>query len=113
MSAEIRAFLEAEGISVRTDACCITLGKHERGVKVGVDCDEGAPEVVGTHVLLAVGRRPNTDDLGLDKAGIEMDNKGYIKVDDHLKTSAEGVWAMGDCNGKGAFTHTAWNDYEI
>jgi pyruvate/2-oxoglutarate dehydrogenase complex dihydrolipoamide dehydrogenase (E3) component len=113
VSAEIRAFLEAEGISVRTDACCITLGKHERGVKVGVDCTEGAPEVVGTHVLLAVGRRPNTDDLGLEKAGVELDEKGYIKVDDHLKTSAEGIWAMGDCNGKGAFTHTAWNDYEI
>jgi pyruvate/2-oxoglutarate dehydrogenase complex dihydrolipoamide dehydrogenase (E3) component len=89
------------------------LAKHERGVKIGVDCTEGAPEVVGTHVLLAVGRRPNTDDLGLDKAGIETDDKGYIKVDDHLRTRAEGVWAMGDCNGKGAFTHTAWNDYEI
>ena len=74
---------------------------------------EGAPEVVGTHVLLAVGRRPNTDDLGLDKAGIQTDERGYIKVDDRLATSAEGVWAMGDCNGKGAFTHTAWNDYEI
>jgi pyruvate/2-oxoglutarate dehydrogenase complex dihydrolipoamide dehydrogenase (E3) component len=113
ISAEIRTFLEAEGITVRTDACCIALGKHDRGVKVGVDCTEGAPEVVGTHVLLAVGRRPNTDDLGLDKAGVDTDEKGYIKVDDHLKTSAEGVWAMGDCNGKGAFTHTAWNDYEI
>jgi len=113
VSAEIRAILEAEGIAVRTDASCITLAKHERGVKVGVDCAQGAPEVVGTHVLLAVGRRPNTDDLGLDKAGVDMDDRGYIKVDDHLKTSAEGVWAMGDCNGKGAFTHTAWNDYEI
>lgn len=113
VSAEIRAFLEAEGIAVRTDACCITLAKHGGGVKVGIDCTEGAPEVVGTHVLLAVGRRPNTDDLGLGAAGIEIDDKGYIKVDDHLKTTAEGVWAMGDCNGKGAFTHTAWNDYEI
>jgi len=113
VSAEIRAFLEGEGIEVRTDACCIRLARHPDGVSVGVDCTDGSPEVVGTHVLLAVGRRPNTDDLGLDEAGISVDERGYIKVDDRLATSAEGVWAMGDCNGKGAFTHTAWNDYEI
>ncbi|WP_413625872.1 FAD-containing oxidoreductase [Luteibacter sp. Lutesp34] len=113
VSAEIRAFLEGEGIEVRTDACCIRLARHPDGVSVGVDCTDGSPEVVGTHVLLAVGRRPNTDDLGLDEAGISIDERGYIKVDDRLATSAEGVWAMGDCNGKGAFTHTAWNDYEI
>lgn len=113
VSAEIRAFLEGEGIEVRTDACCIRLARHPNGVSVGVDCTDGSPEVVGTHVLLAVGRRPNTDDLGLDKASIAVDERGYIKVDDRLATSAEGVWAMGDCNGKGAFTHTAWNDYEI
>ncbi|MGE7139132.1 FAD-containing oxidoreductase [Luteibacter sp. NPDC031894] len=112
-SAEIRAFLEDEGIEVRTGACCIRLGRHAEGVTVGVDCTEGAPEVVGTHVLLAVGRRPNTDDLGLEHAGIETDERGYIKVDDGLATTADGVWAVGDCNGKGAFTHTAWNDYEI
>ncbi|QDE40397.1 FAD-containing oxidoreductase [Luteibacter pinisoli] len=113
VSAEIRTFLEAEGIEVRTHACCIRLGKRGDQVMVGVDCDEGAPEVTGSHVLLAVGRRPNTDDLGLELAGVAVDERGYITVDDHLKTTAEGVWAMGDCNGKGAFTHTAWNDYEI
>lgn len=113
VSAEIRAFLEAEGIVVRTGACCITLAKHADGVQVGVDCAEGMPHVVGSHVLLAVGRRPNTDDLGLDAAGIDVDKRGYVIVDDYLRTSAEGVWAMGDCNGKGAFTHTAWNDHEI
>ncbi|HEY4294170.1 FAD-containing oxidoreductase [Luteibacter sp.] len=113
VSEEIRAFLEDEGIEVRTRAVCITLAKHPEGVSVGVDCAEGSPEVIGTHVLLAVGRRPNTEDLGLDKAGIEVDEHGYIEVDDRLATTAEGVWAMGDCNGKGAFTHTAWNDYEI
>ncbi|MET0616533.1 MAG: FAD-containing oxidoreductase, partial [Luteibacter sp.] len=113
VSAEIRSFLEAEGIAVRTGACCITVHKDPAGVRVGVDCTDGAPQVVGSHVLLAVGRRPNTDDLGLDRAGVEMDERGYVKVDDHLETTAEGVWAMGDCNGKGAFTHTAWNDYEI
>ncbi|SFW34623.1 FAD-containing oxidoreductase [Luteibacter sp. UNCMF366Tsu5.1] len=113
VSVEVRAFLEAEGIVVRTDACCIRLAQHPGGVAVGVDCNEGEPEVVGTHVLLAVGRQPNTDDLGLDKAGIAVDEHGYIVVDDALATTADGVWAMGDCNGKGAFTHTAWNDYEI
>lgn len=113
VSVEVRAFLEAEGIVVRTDACCIRLAQHPDGVAVGVDCNEGEPEVVGTHVLLAVGRQPNTDDLGLDKAGIAVDEHGYIVVDDALATTADGVWAMGDCNGKGAFTHTAWNDYEI
>ncbi|URL57446.1 FAD-containing oxidoreductase [Luteibacter flocculans] len=113
VSVEVRTFLEAEGIVVRTDACCIRLAQHPGGVAVGVDCNEGEPEVVGTHVLLAVGRQPNTDDLGLDKAGIAVDEHGYIVVDDTLATTADGVWAMGDCNGKGAFTHTAWNDYEI
>jgi pyruvate/2-oxoglutarate dehydrogenase complex dihydrolipoamide dehydrogenase (E3) component len=113
VSADIRSLLEAEGIVVRTDACCITLAKHAQGVQVGIDCTDGEPAVMGSHVLLAVGRRPNTDDLGLDLAGIATDERGYITVDDALKTTAEGVWAMGDCNGKGAFTHTAWNDYEI
>ena len=70
-------------------------------------------EVVGSHVLLAVGRRPNTDDLGLDKAGVATDERGYIEVDDQLRTSVPGIWALGDCNGRGAFTHTAYNDFEI
>lgn len=113
VSDAIRAILEGEGIDIRTNACCIRLAKHAQGVAVGVDCIEGAPEVIGSHVLLAVGRRPNTDDLGLEHAGIETDAKGYIKVDDRLATNVEGVWALGDCNGRGAFTHTAWNDYEI
>jgi pyruvate/2-oxoglutarate dehydrogenase complex dihydrolipoamide dehydrogenase (E3) component len=113
VSEAIHAILEAEGITVRTDACCITLARHDGGVAVGVDCKEGAPEVVGSHVLLATGRRPNTDDLGLDRAGIATDKRGYITVDDRLATDVEGVWALGDCNGRGAFTHTAWNDYEI
>ncbi|WP_116091982.1 FAD-containing oxidoreductase [Sphingomonas crusticola] len=113
ISDAIRAILEGEGIAVRTDACCISLSRHEQGVAVGVDCTEGAPEVIGSHVLLAVGRRPNTDDLGLDKAGIATDAKGNIVVDDMLATNVAGVWALGDCNGRGGFTHTAWNDYEI
>jgi pyruvate/2-oxoglutarate dehydrogenase complex dihydrolipoamide dehydrogenase (E3) component len=113
VSDAIRAILEGEGIEVRTNACCIRLARHAEGVAVGVDCTEGPPEVVGSHVLLAVGRRPNTDDLGLDHAGVETDARGYIKVDDKLATNVEGIWALGDCNGRGAFTHTAWNDYEI
>lgn len=112
-SESIRAILEGEGIAVRTSATCIRLERAAAGVAVGVDCAEGAPRVVGSHVLLATGRRPNTDDLGLDAAGIETDARGYIKVDDALAASAPGVWALGDCNGRGAFTHTAWNDHEI
>ena len=77
------------------------------------DCEFGDPEIIGSHVLLAVGRRPNTDDLGLEKAGVEIDERGYIVVDDELRTSVPGIWALGDCNGKGAFTHTAYNDFEI
>jgi len=113
ISAAVREILEAEGIHIRTKAECIRFRKHEHGIAVGVNCDEGDPEVIGSDVLLAVGRRPNTDDLGLDKAGIELDNRGFIKVDDRLATNVDGIWAMGDCNGKGAFTHTAYNDFEI
>jgi pyruvate/2-oxoglutarate dehydrogenase complex dihydrolipoamide dehydrogenase (E3) component len=113
ISDAVREILEAEGIHVRTRAECIRFRKHDDGIAVGVNCDEGDPEVIGTDVLLAVGRRPNTDDLGLDKAGVELDGRGFIKVDDHLATNVEGIWALGDCNGKGAFTHTAYNDFEI
>ena len=113
ISDAIRAILEAEGIAIRTQACCISLARHEQGVRIGVDCTEGAPEVVGSHVLLAVGRRSNTDDLGLDEAGVATDAKGNIVVDDRLATNVDGIWALGDCNGRGGFTHTAWNDYEI
>jgi pyruvate/2-oxoglutarate dehydrogenase complex dihydrolipoamide dehydrogenase (E3) component len=113
ISEAIREILIGEGINVRTSAECISLAPHERGVEVGVNCREGEPRSVGSHVLLAVGRRPNTDDLGLEAAGVETDARGYIKVDDHLATNVPGIWAMGDCNGRGAFTHTAYNDYEI
>ena len=98
---------------MRLGAECIHFHQRPDGIGVGVNCTNGDPEIVGSHVLLAVGRRPNTDDLGLDKAGVEVDAKGYIEVDDQLRTSAPGIWAMGDCNGKGAFTHTAYNDFEI
>ena len=109
----IRDIFEREGISVRTNAKCIALEKGPAGVRVGVDCEEGSPKVDGSHLLLAVGRRPNTDDLGLEKAGVTVDARGYIGVDDQLRTNVEGIWALGDCNGRGAFTHTAYNDFEI
>lgn len=113
ISDAVREILEAEGVNVRLNAECISFSPCEEGVCVHVTCQEGAPQVTGSHVLLAIGRKPNTDDLGLDKAGIELDKRGYVVVDDSLRTSNPGVWAMGDCNGKGAFTHTAYNDFEI
>jgi pyruvate/2-oxoglutarate dehydrogenase complex dihydrolipoamide dehydrogenase (E3) component len=113
VSEAVREILEAEGIHIRLNAKCISLAKHKRGVAVRVDCQEGAPEVFATHVLLAVGRIPNTSDLGLDKAGVATDQRGYIAVDDQLRTNVPGIWALGDCNGRGAFTHTSYNDYEI
>jgi pyruvate/2-oxoglutarate dehydrogenase complex dihydrolipoamide dehydrogenase (E3) component len=113
VSEAIRGILEAEEIEVRTSAKCIRLEPQADGVAVSVDCLEGSPTVSGSHVLLAVGRRPNTDDLGLDRAGVATDAKGFVTVDDTLATNVPGIWALGDCNGRGAFTHTSWNDYEI
>jgi pyruvate/2-oxoglutarate dehydrogenase complex dihydrolipoamide dehydrogenase (E3) component len=113
VSAAIKEILEAEGIAVRLNAECIRFEPRGAEIAVGVECTSGPPEVLGSHVLLAVGRRPNTDDLELDKAGVKLDARGYIVVDDELRTSAAGIWALGDCNGRGAFTHTAYNDFEI
>jgi pyruvate/2-oxoglutarate dehydrogenase complex dihydrolipoamide dehydrogenase (E3) component len=113
VSAAMREILEKEGIGVRVNAKCIAFSRRGDEVIAHAECEEGSPDVVGTHVLLAVGRRPNTGDLGLDKAGVTVDARGYIVVDDQLRTSAPGIWAMGDCNGKGAFTHTSYNDFEI
>ncbi|HXT67540.1 MAG TPA: FAD-containing oxidoreductase [Nitrospiraceae bacterium] len=113
VSEAVRQILEAEGIQIRLNAKCIALAKHDSRIAVGVRCDEGPPEVLGTHVLLAVGRTPNTHDLGLDRGGVATDERGYIIVDDQLQTNVPGVWALGDCNGRGAFTHTSYNDYEI
>ena len=113
VSAAVREIVERDGVAVRLNAECITLAKRGDGIAVTVDCTEGAPEIVGSHLLLAVGRRPNTDDLGLGRAGVACDARGYITVDDQLCTNVPGIWALGDCNGKGAFTHTSYNDYEI
>ncbi len=113
VSAAIKSFLEKEGIHVRLNAECIHFSKSGEDSIVHVDCKEDAPEIPGSHVLLAVGRRPNTDDLGLDKAGLTVDSNGYIPIDDQLRTVVPGIWALGDCNPKGGFTHTAYNDFEI
>jgi len=113
VSTAVREILEREGINVRLNAKCLAVRKQGKELTATLDCTSGSPEVSGSHLLLAVGRRPNTDDLGLDKAGVSVDQHGYIEVDDELRTNVPGIWAMGDCNGKGAFTHTAYNDYEI
>lgn len=109
----IKAILESEGIQFRMNAECVGLVPHSQGVKAIVECSEGPPEFTGSHLLLAVGRVPNTDDLGLETAGVTTDERGFITVDDQLRTNVAGIWAVGDCNGLGAFTHTSYNDHEI
>ena len=113
VSQAARAVLEAEGIIIRSGAECIRFAPHVDGIAVGVNCTQGAPEIVASHVLIAVGRVPNTGDLGLDRAGVATDARGFITVDDRLATNVPGIWALGDCNGRGAFTHTSYNDFEI
>ena len=118
VSEAIREILEREGIGIRMNAKCTRLAKHGDEIVVSVDIAGGAglknaEEVRGSHLLFAIGRHPNTSDLGLEKAGVETDPRGYIQVDDQLRTNIPGIWALGDCNGKGAFTHTSYNDFEI
>ncbi|MDJ0521296.1 MAG: FAD-containing oxidoreductase [Planctomycetota bacterium] len=113
VSAAVQEILEAEGIAVETGAECIALSRQGEEVGIRLDCGGEAREVFGSHVLLAVGRRPNTDDLGLEHAGLETDERGFIPVDDQLHTSVPGIYALGDVNGRGAFTHTSYNDFEI
>ena len=113
VSAAVKEILENEGIDVRLEAECVGLEKRGEQVAVTASCEPSPEVIIGSHVLLAVGRRPNTDDLGLDAAGVETDRRGFIVVDDQLQTSVPGIWAIGDANGRGAFTHTSYNDYEI
>jgi pyruvate/2-oxoglutarate dehydrogenase complex dihydrolipoamide dehydrogenase (E3) component len=113
VSSAIQDVLTSEGTDVRVNARCIRVGGGADRVTAHVDCEEGRPSIEGTHLLLAVGRQPNTDDLGLEAAGVSRDERGYIIVNDQLETSVPGIWALGDCNGKGAFTHTSYNDFEI
>jgi len=113
VSAEIQKILEAEGIDFRFNASCLNARMEGEKVVAEVDCDNGDRNVEGTHLLLAVGRVPNTDDLGLENTDVKVNDRGYVVVDDELKTNVPGIWALGDCNGEGAFTHTAYNDFEI
>ena len=113
VSDDVAKILEQEGIDIRLSAKCLSVARYGKGISVTIDCVAGPPQVSGSHLLLAVGRLPNTDDLGLDKAGLTVDERGYIVVDDQLRTNVPGIWALGDCNGKGAFTHTSYNDFEI
>jgi pyruvate/2-oxoglutarate dehydrogenase complex dihydrolipoamide dehydrogenase (E3) component len=113
VSDKIAEILGQEGIDIRLSAKCLSVARHGNGLSVTLDCVAGPPQVSGSHLLLAVGRLPNTDDLGLDKAGLTVDERRYIVVDDQLRTNVPGIWALGDCNGKGAFTHTSYNDFEI
>ncbi|HDR9072587.1 mercuric reductase [Burkholderia vietnamiensis] len=113
VSQAVQEILAGEGIDVQLGANCLRARRDGERVVVGLDCDGGGREVAGSHLLLAVGRVPNTDDLGLERAGVATDSRGYITVDEQLRTNVPGIWALGDCNGRGAFTHTAYNDYEI
>jgi pyruvate/2-oxoglutarate dehydrogenase complex dihydrolipoamide dehydrogenase (E3) component len=113
VSQAVADFLKEEGIDVRVGSKVIGVEKQGNSIAVKLDSAGKNSQIVGTHLLVAVGRRPNTDDLGLDKAGIATDARGYIQADDQLRTNIAGIWAMGDCNGCGAFTHTSWNDFQI
>ncbi|HYI95491.1 MAG TPA: FAD-containing oxidoreductase [Bryobacteraceae bacterium] len=113
VSEEIKQILTNEGIDVRLNSNCIALSKDGDEIEAHADCASGDLKVRGSQVLVATGRQPNTDDLGLENTTIRRDERGYIQVDDELRTSAPGVWALGDCNGKGAFTHTSYNEFEI
>lgn len=113
ISAAIKEIMEAEGIVVRLNAECIRVRRQGEDIVAHAECETGSPEITGSHLLLAVGRMPNTSDLGLEAAGVATDKHGYITVDDELRTSVSGIWALGDCNGRGAFTHTSYNDFEI
>jgi pyruvate/2-oxoglutarate dehydrogenase complex dihydrolipoamide dehydrogenase (E3) component len=113
VSQAVAGFLQDEGIDIRVNSKVVGVKKEGNDAAVSVAADGKQSQVVGSHLLLGIGRRPNTDDLGLDKAGIATDPRGYIEVDDQLRTNVPGIWALGDCNGRGAFTHTSWNDFEI
>ena len=109
ISDAIADIMRSEGIGVRTGITDLTFAKSGDDIAVSTNGER----IAASHVLVAVGRKPNTDDLGLDAAGVGVDARGFIKVDDRLCTNVEGIWALGDCNGHGAFTHTSYNDFEI
>jgi pyruvate/2-oxoglutarate dehydrogenase complex dihydrolipoamide dehydrogenase (E3) component len=113
VSRAVADILKEENVDVRLNSKAVEVAKQGNNIEVTVEHSGTKSQVIGSHLLLAIGRRPNTDDLGLDKAGVATDSRGYIEVDDQLRTNISGIWALGDCNGRGAFTHTSWNDFEI
>ncbi|TVR87003.1 MAG: FAD-containing oxidoreductase [Saprospirales bacterium] len=114
VSAAIEEFLKEEGVDIRLNSDCITGEAGQNGrIRVQMNCIGETRHIEGSHLLLATGRKPNTADLGLDNTSLKVDDAGNIVVDDKLQTNVDGVYALGDCNGKGAFTHTAYNDFEI
>jgi pyruvate/2-oxoglutarate dehydrogenase complex dihydrolipoamide dehydrogenase (E3) component len=113
VSRAVAEILKDEKIDVRVNSKVVAVGKHGNEIAVTIESGGAKSQIIGSHLLLAIGRRPNTDDLGLDQAGVATNSRGYIDVDEELRTNVPGIWALGDCNGKGAFTHTSWNDYEI
>ena len=113
ISSEVQAILEREGIDFMLNATCLSAASDHAGVRVGTSCEDSSSEAIGTHLLLATGRAANTHDLGLSEAGVETDERGFIRVDHELRTNVPGIWALGEANGRGAFTHTSYNDYEI
>src|SRR2546430_11615904 len=113
VSRAVAEILKEENIDIRLNSKVVALAKEGNNIAVTVENAGTKSQVIGSHLLLAIGRRPNTDDLGLDKAGIATDERGFIQVDDQLRTNVPGIWALGDCNGRGAFTHTSYNDFEI
>lgn len=113
VSTELQAILEHEGVEFRLRSTCVRAARDGDGVRVGTNCEGRDEEVSGSHLLLATGRTPNTHDLGLAAAGVATDERAFIKVDDELRTNVPGIWALGEANGRGAFTHTSYNDYEI
>lgn len=114
VSEAVLGILRAEGVNVELGADCLGVTRRADGrIALRLQCGAQSREAVGSHLLVAIGRVPNTSDLGLDAAGVRVDARGYIEVDDQLRTSVPGIWALGDCNGRGAFTHTSYNDHEI
>lgn len=109
----VREILEGEGVRFRLAAECLSVRRTQDGIAVRVSCEEAPAEEEGSDLLVAAGRVPNTDDLGLENTGIEMDARGFIPVDDELRTQVDGIWALGEANGRGGFTHTTYNDFEI
>ncbi|KTD23557.1 oxydoreductase [Legionella lansingensis] len=113
VSDTVLAIMKNANINVHLNTECLAFSRSDQDIDVHIGCGNNKEMINGSHVLMAIGRKPNTDDLGLENTDIKLDNRGMIQVDDYLATSVKNIWAMGECNGRGAFTHTSYNDYQI